>query len=284
VKRRGWWIGVVAGTVAALCLVACDEEEIPARPSPPAVRERVEPAEYEIIEYEDGGSIAGSVRWVGPRPELEPLPVRVDEAVCGERVRPPALRLSARGGVADAVVSLMDIHRGHAIEGPEEPVVIAREACRFRPHVTAVAVGAVVRFVNLDPILHNLHALSGGETVLDFGLPEQGSEREWRAEEPGVLRLVCDAGHGWELGWLHVFAHPFHAVTDEDGDFRISNVPPGRYVMRVWHEGWRIVGTRAGRPRYSNPVILTRMVSVSPRQETTIDFELSQRAGELAGE
>ena len=73
-------------------------------------------------------------------------------------------------------------------------------------------------------------------------------------------------------------------MTDEAGRFRIPEIPPGRYTLRVWHEGWRVVGSDSGRPRFSSPVILTREVSVSPRQETAVDFELSQQLAELAGD
>jgi hypothetical protein len=30
--------------------------------------------------------------------------------------------------------------------------------------------------------------------------------------------------------------HPFYAVTGEQGDFLLENVPPGRYTLQVWHE------------------------------------------------
>ena len=30
--------------------------------------------------------------------------------------------------------------------------------------------------------------------------------------------------------------HPFGAVTDKDGNFKIENLPPGDYQFKVWHE------------------------------------------------
>src|SRR5690606_2719208 len=124
----------------------------------------------------------------------------------------------------------------------------------------------------------------GERTVLDLGLPEAGESARAAFDEPGPVRLVCDVGHTWEHAWVHVFEHPYFAVSDAEGRFRISDVPPGRYQLRGWHEGWRAQGTEAGRPRYSSPIVLTRSVSVSPRQETSSDFELGAHAAELAGE
>jgi hypothetical protein len=33
-----------------------------------------------------------------------------------------------------------------------------------------------------------------------------------------------------------VLSHPFFAVSGTDGTFTIEGVPPGSYVVEVWHE------------------------------------------------
>jgi len=33
-----------------------------------------------------------------------------------------------------------------------------------------------------------------------------------------------------------VLENPYFAVTDEDGNYKISDVPPGTYKLKVWHE------------------------------------------------
>jgi hypothetical protein len=77
----------------------------------------------------------------------------------------------------------------------------------------------------------------------------------------GLLKLACDT-HAWMRGYIYVFDHPFFAVTDERGEFSIPDLPPGRYVVRAWHE-------EAG--------ILTREIAVSEDGDTRIDFELSSQ-------
>ena len=37
--------------------------------------------------------------------------------------------------------------------------------------------------------------------------------------------------------FILVFSHPFFAVTDADGRYRIDNVPPGTYNVVAWNEG-----------------------------------------------
>ena len=37
--------------------------------------------------------------------------------------------------------------------------------------------------------------------------------------------------------FILVFSHPFFAVTDAEGRYRIDNVPPGTYTLVAWNEG-----------------------------------------------
>src|SRR3989338_5892733 len=48
------------------------------------------------------------------------------------------------------------------------------------------------------------------------------------------IPLKCDV-HFWMTGYLHVLAHPFFAVTGEDGSFTIPGLPAGTYTLEAWH-------------------------------------------------
>ena len=45
---------------------------------------------------------------------------------------------------------------------------------------------------------------------------------------------------GNPLQWLEAYVlplgHPFFAVSDEHGNIRIDNLPPGKWEFQVWHE------------------------------------------------
>jgi hypothetical protein len=37
--------------------------------------------------------------------------------------------------------------------------------------------------------------------------------------------------------FILVFNHPFYALSDREGAYRIDNVPPGVYNVIAWNEG-----------------------------------------------
>ena len=37
------------------------------------------------------------------------------------------------------------------------------------------------------------------------------------------------------FAYVGVVEHPFFAVTDKEGSFTITNVPPGDYVLEAYH-------------------------------------------------
>ncbi len=244
---------------------------------------------YEAIQVVNGGTVTGTVVWTGERPEPIEIEVPLHQERCGEKQRSPTLAIGRRGGIANSVVWLEGITRGRPLVVPTEPTHVSLDNCAFSPHVIAVPVGTTVAFRNAEPILHNVHAMfidRAGRTRTWFseGLPEPGSMYETRIEQPGVVKWVDDAGHPWMLGWMHAFEHPYFAVSDSEGRFQLTGIPPGQYVVRAWHEGFRVTGeTESRRPVYSAPIVLSRPVTVSSGHDTPIDFTIGHASAEAAG-
>jgi plastocyanin len=220
----------------------------------------------------EGGILAGRVRFAGEPPKSEPLAVRKNTDVCGEHKPSQALVVGPTGGVRGTVVAVEGIARGK--RAPELELDNAK--CLFVPHVSAVMAGAKVRIRNSDPILHNTHGYLERLTVFNIALPtkDQVIDVTQRIKKPGVVEVVCDA-HTHMRAWIVVRDNPYFAVTDDSGQFRIDEIPPGRYRVTAWHEGWVVTGKdKDGRPLYDPPRILVQEVSVPPRGEVAVEFEL----------
>jgi hypothetical protein len=230
-------------------------------------------AAYEAVTVSDGGTLTGVVRFTGTPPRLEPLAVNKNRDVCGDSKESEVLVLGAERGVRGGVVLLEGVTRG---KKPAGEVVLDNHRCVFVSHVSAVMAGERARVKNSDAILHNTHGFLGKPTVFNLALPnrDQMIEITKRLTRPGVIRVVCDA-HPHKTAWMIVHDNPNYAVTDERGAFRIDGIPPGRYKVTMWHEGFRPRGLdKDGRPLYDAPSTATKDVTIAPKATATVDFEL----------
>jgi plastocyanin len=134
-----------------------------------------------------------------------------------------------------SVVYLDSAPRG-AFEQVETPrAVMDQRGERFVPHVLAITTGTIVDFPNSDRIYHNVFSLSKTRQF-DLGRYAVGHSKPVRFDRAGVVRVFCDI-HSHMNAFILVFSHPFYSLTDNDGRYRIDNVPPGSYNVIAWNEG-----------------------------------------------
>ena len=105
----------------------------------------------------------------------------------------------------------------------------------FVPHVLAITTGTTVEFPNSDRIYHNVFSLSKTRSF-DLGRYAVGRSKSVRFDRPGIVRVFCDI-HSHMSAFILVFNHPFFALTDAEGRYRIDRVPPGSYSVVAWNEG-----------------------------------------------
>jgi plastocyanin len=105
----------------------------------------------------------------------------------------------------------------------------------FSPHVLAITTGTVVDFPNSDRIYHNVFSLSKTR-AFDLGRYAVGRSKSVRFDRPGIVRVFCEI-HSHMSAFILVFSHPFFTMTDNEGRYRLDNIPPGTYTVVAWHEG-----------------------------------------------
>ncbi len=104
----------------------------------------------------------------------------------------------------------------------------------FAPTMLVIPVGGVVDFPNLDPWFHNVFSLYRGKRF-DLGLYQAGSQRSVRFDKLGPSYLFCNIHPGMSAVILTVESNLF-GISGRAGRVEITNVPPGRYELHVWHE------------------------------------------------
>jgi len=132
--------------------------------------------------------------------------------------------------VADAVVYL------DGLKTPAKPVkaTIAMKGKTFTPHILVVPTGSTVDFPNEDPIFHNAFSVSG-DNHFDLDLYKRPKTKSWVFDHPGVVRVFCNI-HPQMSAIVLVRDSPFFTRPAADGTFTIADVPPGKYVLKGWHE------------------------------------------------
>jgi plastocyanin len=105
---------------------------------------------------------------------------------------------------------------------------------QFVPHLLAITVGSIVDFPNSDTTFHNVFSFARGNSF-DLGRYPPGRNGGHKFDTPGIVPVSCDI-HSHMSAYILVFNHPFFAVTDDDGRYSITGVPPGTYTLVVWSE------------------------------------------------
>ncbi len=241
---------------------------------------------YKIVDVRDGGLIRGTVRMSGSASDFT-VPTGKDDKICGPAVLLSKLSTGRNGGVKNAVVYIEQIGEGKSFASGKKYLLDQKE-CKYTPHVTVLPHGAPLEIVNSDPVLHNVHISelgSGKASVVNIAQPIKGQRtviQASRIRKPGFLVATCDAGHPWMSAYIMVAEHPYYSLTDRDGNYFISDIPPGDYRLVMWHEGVRVSRIDSSKGKtirydYEEPYMTESLVSVQKGKTTRADFQLQLR-------
>lgn len=182
-----------------------------------------------------GGSvIKGTVKLAGTPPKPAELNMKSDPFCAKHTAVDQTVVVSAKGGLKNVVVRLAKGVTGDH-PAPAGDVVLDQQGCVYTPRVSVAVAGQTVAVKNSDQTLHNVHTYKGPATLFNQAQP-QGFPPIKKKFGPGdLVRFKCDV-HPWMTAWVAVVDNPFFAISGDEGQFSIENVPPGKYTVEAWHE------------------------------------------------
>ncbi|HEX3146786.1 MAG TPA: hypothetical protein VHR66_01715 [Gemmataceae bacterium] len=130
-------------------------------------------------------------------------------------------------------------------------VEIDQPCCRFIPHIVLAQEGQGMVIKNSAPVPHNAKWTSQKNGEINPLIP---SGAQFKLPDPLVadrfpITVECSI-HPWMKAYVWVFKHPYFAVTDDEGNFEIKNVPvlDGKLRLVAWHEAGVAGDWRMGSP------------------------------------
>ena len=217
---------------------------------------------YDVTDIKNGATINGKVTFSGTLPDPLWFDVDKNPEVCGQQRR--LTKVEAQDGLLKGVVLILEgVESGkpypkQELQGTDPGkgmfqyaggenlgLKVNAENCNFGPFTGVLTPDEAVRFGNQDSVKHVLHtfvSLDSKGTILrtlhnrDLH-PDREINRTFshdKLKESRVVRLTCNR-HDFMQNWLYVVKNPYFAISDENGNFSIDNIPSGHYILRAWH-------------------------------------------------
>lgn len=200
-----------------------------AMPTPPAAPARLPCPEIET------GDFSGTITFDGipPAPGVlvaaaPPVPAILDESLLVD---------PKKGGIANVLVYAEKLPAGICVPpAPKVPVTVSITGGVFVPHAVFVQTGQTVSITNNDPTLGNVHTFPLRNDGLNATIASKAVLITTYAKPEKVPIPVKSDLQVWMMSYQLVLDHPWGAITDKNGAFTITGLPPGKYSFKVWHE------------------------------------------------
>ena len=183
------------------------------------------------------GTVSGKVTYTGTPAKQKPIDMSKEPSCAKQHATPVTVESVVTGpnNALDNVVVYVSSGAPDDGQVPAQAVTFEQKGCQYIPHVLVMHVNQELKIVNSDQTSHNIHPLAK-------------VNREWnKSQAPGAAPIVekfareefisvkCNV-HPWMHGYFVVLKTSHYDVSKGEGDFKLPNLPPGKYTLTAWHE------------------------------------------------
>lgn len=262
--RRARRLGLVAVIATLSAFWGCGERS-PQSQQAPADPVEARPVVLAQAQPEGAwGGVKGRIVWgeaeIPKRNAIQSVNQNQDKAHCLEKgplldenwvvnEKNKGMRWMVIALAADPQSAKKDLPIHPKLQKVEGTQIIDQPLCMFFPNTLGIREGQTLIVKNPAPVSHNFkwgghpEFNPGGNTLMPPNT--EFTVKNLKAHRIPV-RMECNI-HPWMSGWIHVFSHPYFAVTDENGAFEIKDAPAGKLRLVVRHGSGLFLGGAAGK-------------------------------------
>ena len=237
---------------------------------------------YKSVTVDNGGSIIGQVKLIGPQPKARSFHLihspnisycnRMSDGK-GHRIIHDFVR-SKDFGLSNTVVAILNVKRGKPFSAKMYSMKI--RLCHPKDYVIGIRNGSDILVENMDPIKHEVatyEVIKPKQNISNLRLAnsskvDQKSNKSVLAKSTQIRSIFghpdtrefiikCNL-HPFLQTSAWIVENPYFTTTDKNGRFQIDDVPSGTFEVVAWHP-------------FMEPERGT--ITIEPGKTVSIDFE-----------
>ncbi len=186
-----------------------------------------------------GGTVTGKVTYTGTPAKPKPIDMAKEPSCAKQYTAPPMTEnvVTGSGNTLEYVVVYISAGAPDESSAPSTAVTFDQKGCHYTPHVLAFQVNQELKVTNSDQTSHNIHPLAKINHEWNKSQPPGTPPISEKYDKPEFISVKCNI-HPWMHGWFVVLKTSHYAVSDGSGEFKLPNLPPGKYTLTAWHESY----------------------------------------------
>jgi Carboxypeptidase regulatory-like domain len=185
-----------------------------------------------------GGAVSGKVTYEGTPARQKPIDMSKEPSCAKEHATPITTETVVTGPNNALENVVVYISAGAQDDtAPSQAAVFTQKGCQYQPHVLAFQVNQALEVVNADQTSHNIHPLAKINREWNKSQPPGTPPIMDKYDKMEFIPVKCNI-HPWMHGTFAVLKNSHYAISANDGDFKLPNLPSGKYTITAWHESY----------------------------------------------
>jgi plastocyanin len=185
------------------------------------------------------GTVSGKVTYTGTPAHQKPIDMSKEPSCAKQHPTPITTEtvVTDPNNALDNVVVYVSSGAPDDGQVPSQTITYTQKGCQYIPHVLPMRVDQTFEIVNDDQTSHNIHPQPKINTEWNKSQPPGTPPIKEKYDKPEFIPVKCNI-HPWMHGWFVVWKTSHYDLSKDGGDFKLPNLPPGKYTITAWHEDY----------------------------------------------